>query len=140
VQVALMKVIQMLGSGLINHKTAGLVLYALQTASSNLRNADFEPEEVSDIVIDRNDVHRTCINGPQWFKSDFEDEAEEEDGTENETEGEPDAEVAALVEAAGPRGRAFAAKLLAEAMKVSPQQAPIEAQAVIRDGSLETGG
>src|SRR5713101_4922798 len=42
VQVALMKVIQMLGSGRMDHRTAGLMLYALQTASSNLRNAEFE--------------------------------------------------------------------------------------------------
>ena len=42
VQVALMKTIQMLGSGRMDHKTAGLMLYALQTASVNLRNAEFE--------------------------------------------------------------------------------------------------
>src|SRR5216684_9294356 len=40
VQVALMKVIQMLGCGRLDHRTAGLMLYALQTASSNLRNAE----------------------------------------------------------------------------------------------------
>ncbi len=144
VQVALMKVIQMLGSGRMDHKTAGLILYALQTASANLRNADFEPEEVSDVVIDRDDVHRTCVNGPQWFEEDFEDETEVEDGAEDETQGETEDEaedeVAALVAAAGPRGREFAAKMLAEAMKVGIQPPPIEAQAVIRDGSLESGG
>ena len=37
VQMALMKVMQMLGSGRMDHKTAGLMLYALQTASVNLR-------------------------------------------------------------------------------------------------------
>ena len=42
VQVALMKTIQMLGSGRLDHRTAGLMLYALQTASINLRNAEFE--------------------------------------------------------------------------------------------------
>ena len=42
VQVALMKTIQMLGSGRMDHRTAGLILYALQTASVNLRNAEFE--------------------------------------------------------------------------------------------------
>src|SRR5579864_5386083 len=86
VQVALMKVIQMLGCGQMDHKTAGLILYALQTASVNLRNAEFEVEEVTDVVIDRDDVHRTSINGPQWFEEDFEDDAEEDE--ENEVDGE----------------------------------------------------
>ena len=66
VQTALMKVIQMLGSGGLDHKTAGLMLYALQTASSNLRNVDFEADEVTNVVIDRDDVHRTCIDGQQF--------------------------------------------------------------------------
>jgi hypothetical protein len=86
VQVALMKVIQMLGCRQMDHKTAGLILYALQTASVNLRNAEFEAEEVTDVVIDRDDVHRTSINGPQWFEEDFEDDAEEDE--ENEADGE----------------------------------------------------
>jgi len=87
VQVALMKVIQMLGSGRLDHKTAGLMLYALQTASVNLRNTDFETEEVTDIVIDRDTVDATCINGPQWFEEDF-DEDEEDEAAETETEDE----------------------------------------------------
>ena len=81
VQVALMKVIQMLGSGRLEHKTAGLMLYALQTASSNLRKASFEVDEVTEVVIDRDDIDRTSIGGPQWFEEDFETEedAEEEE-------------------------------------------------------------
>jgi hypothetical protein len=43
VQLALMSVMQMLAKGSIEHKTAGLMLYALQTASSNLRRPEFEP-------------------------------------------------------------------------------------------------
>src|SRR5271157_5342499 len=64
VQVSLMKVIQMLGSGRMDHRTAGLMLYALQTASTNLRNADFEANDATEVVIDRDDVHRTSIGGP----------------------------------------------------------------------------
>ena len=84
VQVTLMKVIQLLGAGRLDHKTAGLILYALQTASVNLRNLDFEAEQSTDVVIDRNDVYRTSIGGPQWFEEDFEaaDEADEEDDEE----------------------------------------------------------
>src|SRR4029077_3257094 len=53
VQVSLMKVIQMLGSGRLDHRTAGLMLYALQTASINLRRANFEASFATDVVIDR---------------------------------------------------------------------------------------
>src|SRR2546430_1934654 len=56
VQMALMKVIQMLGSGRMDHKTAGLMLYALQTASINLRHASFEADDATEVVIDRHDV------------------------------------------------------------------------------------
>src|SRR5271155_5615084 len=95
VQVALMKVIQMLGSGRMDHKTAGLVLYALQTASVNLRNAEFEADKATDVVIDRDDVHRTSIGGPQWFEDDFEDNTEDEN--EEKVENESDGEAAAAV-------------------------------------------
>jgi hypothetical protein len=93
VQMALMKVIQMLGSGRLEHKTAGLMLYALQTASSNLRHASFEVRDVTKVVIDRDDVHRTCIGGQQWFEDDFEGESEPaEEGSETNEE-EADDEV-----------------------------------------------
>ena len=93
VQVALMKVIQMLGAGRLDYKTAGLMLYALQTASVNLRNATFEVNEATDVVIDRDDVHRTSLGGPQWFEEDFEGNAEaDEDEEEIEEEAEEEAE------------------------------------------------
>jgi hypothetical protein len=56
IQVALMKMVQMLGAGTLDHKTAGLMIYALQTASYNLRNARFEPEKLTDVVIDEDTV------------------------------------------------------------------------------------
>ena len=92
VQIALMKVIQMLGSGQLDHKTAGLMLYALQTASSNLKNTDFEVDDVDTIVIDRDTVHETCINGPQWFEDDFEEEESERVGEDDEIEEDDDVE------------------------------------------------
>jgi hypothetical protein len=88
VQMALMKVIQMLGSGELEHKTAGLMLYALQTASSNLRYTEFEVEEVTDVVIDRDTVPATCINGQQWFEEDFAEQTDEEGEAEAEEETE----------------------------------------------------
>jgi hypothetical protein len=84
VQMALMQAMQMLATAQVDHKTAGLMLYALQTASLNLRDTEFEAEEATDDVIDRNDVHRTVHGGPQWFEEDFDEE---------EGDGEEDAEV-----------------------------------------------
>jgi hypothetical protein len=86
VQVALMKVMQMLARGQMEAKTAALMLYGLQTASANLKNLDLEVEDPTDVVIDRDTVHRTCIRGPQWFEEDFVEE--EEDSEESEEDGE----------------------------------------------------
>jgi hypothetical protein len=88
IQMALMEIMQLLSMGQMDHKTAGLMLYALQTASVNLRNTRFEPTDVTDVVIDRDDVHRTCINGQQWFEEDYE---EEEEATE-EADGDDEVE------------------------------------------------
>jgi hypothetical protein len=77
VQMALMQVMQLLATGQMEHRTAGLMLYALQTASVNLRNTQFEARDVTDVVIDCGTVNATCIGGPQWVEEDFEDEAEE---------------------------------------------------------------
>jgi|GEM_PF-1934018 len=56
VQVALMQVVGMILSGELEAKRAGLLLYALQTASANLRAANFEPE-----------VHAVVVH-PEWVK------------------------------------------------------------------------
>jgi len=82
VQVALMQVLNLLGSGQMDPKTAGLMLYGLQTASANLRHVKFEAEKATDVVIDRNTVDQTCINGPQWFARDFADQAPEQEEAE----------------------------------------------------------
>jgi hypothetical protein len=88
VQMALMQVMQLLSSGQMEHKTAALMLYALQTASCNLRNTEFEAEDVNDVVIDRGAVGATCIGSPQWVEEDFDDADEEveDDGDEEEDE------------------------------------------------------
>ena len=78
VQVAVMHVIHMLGSGKIDNKMAGLMLYALQTASSNMKRVSFEAPKVTDVVIDQDTLDLTCINGPQWFDRDFQETAAEE--------------------------------------------------------------
>jgi hypothetical protein len=147
VQVALMKVIQMLGSGNLDHKTAGLMLYALQTASANLRIADFEVEEASDVVVDRDTVNATCLNGPQWFEEDFEDrtgadeeageEEEEEEGEEEEEDGEEEAEAATAAEQATSEA---APEKPAEVKPVSMEEARTQVKEVVRDWILQTTG
>jgi hypothetical protein len=79
IQVALMKTVQMLGSGRLDAKTAGLMLYALQSASGNLRHIRFEPEKSTDVVVDEDTVDLTHIGGPQWHSRDFSNEEKEKE-------------------------------------------------------------
>ena len=146
VQVALMKVIQMLGSGRMDHRTAGLMLYALQTASINLRNADFEASNATDVVIDRDDIHRTCIDGPQWFEEDFEPEAEEEEAEDGVAEPEDDADdedavAAAPVQAASVEKEAAPARKVPAPVKhITTQEARMKVEGVVRNWLMETVG
>jgi hypothetical protein len=87
IQVALMQVMRLLISHQIDHKTAGLLLYALQTASFNLRRTDFEPVVKTKIVIDPTRVDETALGESQWQNEDFENPEEpdeEEDAEEAE--------------------------------------------------------
>ncbi len=139
VQMALMKVMQMLGSGRLDHKTAGLMLYALQTASCNLRNLSFEPSESTDVVIDRDDIHRTYIGGQQWFEEDFDEDAEDEE--ENEADGTDDEEAVAAAPAqpaAVEKSPAPAKKLPAPAKHITTEEARMQVQGVVRNWLLET--
>jgi hypothetical protein len=135
VQVALMQVLQLLGSGQMDHKTAGLMLYGLQTASANLRNAEFEVDEATDVVIDRDDVYRTSIGGQQWFEEDFDHAAVEGDEEEKESGGE---DIAAT-------GQVAAAAVAEKAVKsemnhVSVEEARMQVQGLIRNWVLEMVG
>ena len=134
VQMALMQVMQLLSTGQMEHKTAGLMLYALQTASVNLRNTEFEAEDVTDVVIDRSTVDATCIGGPQWVEEDFEDEGEEVEDGEGEAEGaEETQEGAAVAEEAGVEACAPE-----PAERVSIDEARRRVQRVVLDWAAET--
>ncbi len=76
-QLAVMQVIHLLGSGKMDTKVAGLMLYALQTASANIKHVSFETEKVTDVVIDQDTLDLTCIQGPQWFARDFKEQTAE---------------------------------------------------------------
>lgn len=134
VQVALMKVVQMLGSGTLDHRTAGLMLYALQTASINLRHTDFEATNVTDVVIDRDTVAATCIEGPQWFEEDFaaDEDDEEADQQEEAADEEP---VTTIHASAEPPARPAAKN---QVKRVTADKAPKPVQAVTRSWLPET--
>jgi hypothetical protein len=97
IQIALMQVMRLLLSGRIEHKTASLLLYALQTASANLHRTRFDPNH-HDIILDPRDVAITPLNCPAWEDSEFEeedfDEEEEEEDSESEEEDEDNEEEA----------------------------------------------
>jgi hypothetical protein len=65
IQLGLAGVIRQLVNREINPKTAALLLYALQTASANLKYTSFEPEPTR-VVIDRECVERRPIGATAW--------------------------------------------------------------------------
>jgi hypothetical protein len=120
----------------MDHKTAGLMLYAPQTASANLRIADIEADDATDVVVDRDTVNATSLNGPQWFEEDFEDGtgSDEEDTDEEDTDEEYADEDEDAVQTA-PR---LVPKEPAEAKPVSIEEARMQVKGVIRDWFLTT--
>jgi hypothetical protein len=138
VQMALMQVMQLLGTGQMEHKTAALMLYALQTASCNLRNTEFEAEDATEVVIDRGDVHRTCMGGPQWFEEDFDGEGDELECEQVDAEGEEEEEGIAAQEevVAGQAGvKAPSAKATGH---VTTEEARKQVREVVMDWVVET--
>src|SRR5882724_668842 len=87
IQIALMQVMRLLVSGQLDHKTASLLLYALQTASTNLRMTRFAPS-TNDVILDVRDVAKTGLNEQIWDDEDFEDFDGDEDDYEEEEEDE----------------------------------------------------
>jgi len=54
----------------IDHKTAALLLYALQTASMNLKRTSLEPALPTQVVIDRQSVAHRPLGASAWSKID----------------------------------------------------------------------
>jgi hypothetical protein len=65
IQVGLAEMLRLLATSQIDHRTAALMLYALQTASANLRMTSFEPEPTR-VVIDQESVERRPIGATAW--------------------------------------------------------------------------
>jgi hypothetical protein len=64
-QVGLAEMLRLLASNRIDHKAAALMLYALQTAASNVKFTSFEPEPTR-VVIDRESVEQRPIGASAW--------------------------------------------------------------------------
>ena len=86
IQVALMQVMRLILSGQIDAKNAGLLLYALQTASSNLARTNFEPTIKTRVVIDPRTVDQTPLGEDPWCRQDYEEEEYEEEDEQEEND------------------------------------------------------
>jgi hypothetical protein len=82
IQMALQQVMRLVLHHDIDYKTAGLLLYALQTASSNLRQTKFEAFR-NDVILDPRDAAATPIGQKIWEDEDFEEDEEEDDDPES---------------------------------------------------------
>jgi hypothetical protein len=87
IQMSLMQIMRLLLTGQIEQKTASLILYALQTASTNLRQTRFDPR-VHEVILDPRAAAESPLNENRlWNDKDFEEEEEEEvDEVEHEIE------------------------------------------------------
>ncbi len=84
IQVSLMEVMRLIICRQLDHKTGGLLLYGLQTASHNLHHLDFEHCHKSSIVIDPRTVRETGVGEEAWQPEDFEEEEEQQEETRRE--------------------------------------------------------
>ncbi len=69
----------------IDHKQAALVLYALQTASMNLKRTSLEPKLPTQVVIDRQSVARRPLEASAWSSvegREYDDLTAEDDGND----------------------------------------------------------
>lgn len=79
IQMGLGEVIRLMMTRQVDHRTAALTLYALQTASANLKRTSFEPPPTT-VVIDRECVGQRPIGATAW--SPFEEREYEELGAD----------------------------------------------------------
>jgi len=95
IQMSLMQIMRLLLTGQIEHKTASLLLYALQTASANLRLTNFKPF-VHEVILDPRDAAESPLDETHlWDDEDFDEEEEEGEVDEVEQEIERKVEEAA---------------------------------------------
>jgi len=109
IQVALMQGMRLLLTNQVDHRTAALLFYALQTASSNLSRTTFEPRP-QQVVIDPSSIADTSLGDDAWYKEEFTSGEDEDEQEEAETNDEPAAasarvNIQAMADSAGDRIR-----------------------------------
>src|SRR5437773_10605944 len=72
IQITLGQIMRMILCRQVDTKSAGLLLYALQIASANLRRTRFEPYH-KDVTVDLFRVPERIIGDEAWSPSDFKD-------------------------------------------------------------------
>jgi hypothetical protein len=106
IQVALMQGMRLLLTNQVDHRTAALLFYALQTASSNLSRTTFEPRP-QQVVIDPSSIADTSLGDDAWYKEEFisdEDEQEEAETNDEPIEDAPETiDIHAMADSAGDR-------------------------------------
>ena len=76
IQVALMQGMRLLLTNQVDHKTAALLFYALQTASTNLSRTTFEPRP-QQVIIDPRSIADTSLGDDAWYKEEFTEDDQE---------------------------------------------------------------
>jgi hypothetical protein len=71
IQMALTQVMRLVLSQKINPKEAGLLLYALQIASANLKRTEFQPRDEKNVVIDPALLAQAGVGVDSWKPADF---------------------------------------------------------------------
>jgi hypothetical protein len=66
IQVGLTEVMRLLIHGLVDHRTASLLLRALRTAAINLKYTSLDPQQPTHVVIDPESVERRPIGATAW--------------------------------------------------------------------------
>ena len=95
IQLVIRQVTELILGKKIDYKAAGLALYALQIASSNLKQMNAEKPRPTQVVVDPETVEETPLGQTPWSASgeghdpEEEEEEEEEEG-EWEDEDDPD--------------------------------------------------
>jgi hypothetical protein len=93
IQVSLAKVMEQLLTQEIDHKTATLLLYALQIASMNLKRTSLEPALPTQVIIDLESVARRPIGASAWSRvqgREYDDLTAENDGQANDNDNDND--------------------------------------------------
>jgi len=95
IQVSLAHVMERLVLQEIDHKTATLLLYALQTASMNLIRTSLEPGLPTQVVIDRESVANRPLGASAWSRvegREYDDLNEDDRGEESDPQQPPNSE------------------------------------------------